>query len=154
MPHHVQTKFTNMQSFSSILQVWIQLKKIQVEFISSPKYINKGTKWPIVSRKLHATTNNNISKFFQILRIYSSIAQFTPPLGSIACLYPEYRSWSSKDISQHLIVLMKLPNPSVKIRYRGFPCLINVFTWVNGTFLLRSRQRSLPIGSTNIRIHR
>ena len=36
--------FANKQSLSSILQGWIQLKKIQVESISSLKYINKHGK--------------------------------------------------------------------------------------------------------------
>ena len=144
-----------MQSFSCIQQGCIQLKKYFKQNSYLPhKYINNNTKCPIESKKNHATTNNNISKSLPILGLYPSIALFSPPLCSNLCLYLEYRSWSSKDISQHLIVLMKLPNPSVKIRYRSFPCLINVFTLVKGTFWLRSRQWSSTIGSTNIKIHR
>ena len=63
-PCESKPKLTNMQSLSSILQGCIQLKKIQVEFISSPKYINKDANWPIDSKKNHGTTNNNISKSF------------------------------------------------------------------------------------------
>ena len=49
--HHCESKqkLSNMQSLSIILQACVQLKKIQVEFISSPKYINKDAKWPIQS---------------------------------------------------------------------------------------------------------
>ena len=47
-------------------------------------------------------------------------------LGSILFLYLKYPSWSSKYINQHPIVLMKLPNQSVKIMYRSFPCLTNI----------------------------
>ena len=43
-PCESKPKFTNMQIFSSILQGCMQLKKIQVEFISSLKYINKHGK--------------------------------------------------------------------------------------------------------------
>ena len=64
-------------------------KRNQVEFISSPKYISKDAKFPIESKKLHATTNNSISKSLPILVLYSSIELFTP-LGSIPYLYLEY----------------------------------------------------------------
>ena len=40
----IKPKLTNMQSLSIILQDCIQLKKNQVEFISSLKYINKHGK--------------------------------------------------------------------------------------------------------------
>ena len=43
-PCESKQKFTNMKSFSSILQGYIQRKKNQVEFISSLKYINKYDK--------------------------------------------------------------------------------------------------------------
>ena len=69
-------------------------------------------------------------------------------------LYLKYWSWLSKNINKHLIVLMKLPNPSVKIRYISFPCLTNISPWLKGTFWLRSRQRSSTLGSTNNKIHR
>ena len=44
--HHCESKpkLTNMQSLSIILQACIQLKKNQVEFISSLKYIKKHGK--------------------------------------------------------------------------------------------------------------
>ena len=74
--------------------------------------------------------------------------------GQIACLYPKYWSWSYKNLNKHVIVVMKLPNPSVKIRYRSFPCLTNISPWLKGTFWLRSRQWSSTIGSANIKIHR
>ena len=64
------------------------------------------------------------------------------------------QSWFSKNINQHLIVLMKLPNLSVKIRYISFPCLTNSFPWLKGTFWLRSRQWISIISSTNIKLHR
>ena len=62
--------------------------------------------------------------------------------------------WYLPNINKHLIVLMKLPNPSVKLRYRIFPCLTNISSWLKGTFWLRSIQRSSTTGSTNIKIHR
>ena len=67
-------------------------KRNQVEFISSPKYIHKDDKFPIESKTIYATTNNNTSKSLPLLGIYSSIALFTPPLGSMPCLYSKYRS--------------------------------------------------------------
>ena len=48
---------------------------------------------------------------------------------------------------------MKLPNPSVQIRYRIFPCLTNISSSLKGTFWLTLRQQSSTIGSMNIKIH-
>ena len=53
-------------------------KKHQVQSISNPKYINKDAKQPRESKKLHATTNNYVSKSFPILGSYSSIAPCAP----------------------------------------------------------------------------
>ena len=151
----IQTNIHKYAKFFKYIARLLTTKKYQDEFISSPKYINKDVKWSIESKRIHATRNNNISKSLPILGIYSLIASFTPPLVSICFLYLKYQSCPSKGINQHLIVLMKLPNASVKIRYRSSPCLnINVFTWVKGTFWLMSRQKSSTIGYTNIKMHR
>ena len=91
---------------------------------------------------------------FPIFVIYSSIPLFTHPLGFIPFLSLKYRIFPSKDINQHLIVLMKLRNPSAKIRHKIFPCLKNIFPWLKGTFWLKSRKQSSKISSTNLNIHR
>ena len=82
-------QYSQICKFSHVYKkVAYKSKTIQAEFIYFPKYINKDVKWPIDSKKIHATTNNNISKPLPILGIYSSITPFTPPLGSMPCLYP------------------------------------------------------------------
>ena len=114
--------------------LWIQTK------------INKYAKFVNYIASLHTAKKKSIR-----IHIFTKIHK---QKWWIPCLYPKYRSWSSKNINKHLIVLMKLPNPSVKIRYRSFPCLTNISSWLKGTFWLRSRQQSSTIGSMNIKIHR
>ena len=147
---HIYSWASNPNQYLQICKVFEVYNKVAYTcfFLSRihifPKIHKKYSKLSIESKSVNATTNDNISKYFPILGIYSLIAPFIPPLSSIPCLYLEYWSWSSKEISK-LIVLMKIPNPSAKMRYRSFPCLINVFPWVKGTFWLRSGQTSSTI---------
>ena len=46
------------------------------------------------------------------------------------------RSCSSKNINKHLIVLMKLPNPSVKIRYSSGSHAFNKYFILNKVYFL------------------
>ena len=62
-----------------------------------------------------------ISKSLHILGFSHQQHLLPPPIGSSPCLYSQPGSWSSKGISQHLTVSMKLHNPSLKIRQRSFP---------------------------------